>query len=343
MTAFSMSLLRGSRVVTYVLLLSALAGAALAQGSRQTIADPASQAADPSRIISIGGDITEILYAIGAETKIVAVDATSQFPPEALQQKANVGYMRALSAEGVLSVGASLIIASDRAGPPEVVSALKSSPVAYVEIVENFSPQGIANKTRHVSRVVGLEAAGNELAARMERDFQALAKQRGLIKRPLRALFVLNVANGRATVGGRNTSADAMLKLAGAENAASSINGFKPMSDEAMAEIRPEAIVLMHNSSSGHDAEQLMTMRGASASPAVREKRIIRMDGLYLLGFGPRAAAAAHDLMRALYPDLPLKRAELGKYCDCPSCTRQQWRWIATGSGGALSPYPLWH
>ncbi|MGJ0533075.1 hypothetical protein HUN39_15415 [Methylocystis sp. FS] len=58
----------------------------------------------PNRIVAIGGAVTEILYALGQQNRIAAIDATSQFPPEALKKKPNVGYFRALSAEGVLSI-----------------------------------------------------------------------------------------------------------------------------------------------------------------------------------------------------------------------------------------------
>ena len=72
------------------------------------------------RVLSIGGDITEILYALGKQDAIVAVDATSQYPDSALKDKKNVGYMRALSTEGVLSINPTLIFASEGAGPPPV-------------------------------------------------------------------------------------------------------------------------------------------------------------------------------------------------------------------------------
>jgi iron complex transport system substrate-binding protein len=269
---------------------------------------------DSSKIISIGGDITEILYAIGAEKRIVAVDSTSQFPPRALKEKKDIGYLRALSTEGVLSVDASLIIASDRTGPPEVVKALKASPVPYFEIREEYTRAGLAGKVRTVSRVVGLESAGENLATQIERDFAALDKLRASITKPVRALFVLTVANGRATVGGADTSADAILKLAGAVNAAASVPGFKPLSDEALVELQPDAIVTMRRTNSGaHDVDQLTNMKGMSATPAVANNRIITMDGLYMLGFGPRTAAAALELMQGFYPDLASARIELGK------------------------------
>ena len=264
---------------------------------------PPSNATAASRIIAIGGDITEILYAIGADTRVIAVDATSQFPPEALKEKKNIGYMRALSTEGVLSVNGDLIIASDRTGPPEVVKALKTAPVKYIEIADDFSPASVANKAREVARAAGFDAAGDKLASRIERDFATLAELRKQIGKPARVLFVLNVVNGRVMVGGSHSSADAILKLAGAENAAAAVNGYKPVSDEALVEIRPDAIVSMSRSGN-HDTAQITSIKGLSASPAVKNKRIIQMDGLYLLGFGPRAPAAALDLMRRLYPQL---------------------------------------
>lgn len=288
------------RVIGALVLLAA-ASPATAQNESRSAAPSKTTAA--SRIIAIGGDITEVLYTIGAEKRVIAVDATSQFPADALKEKKNIGYMRALSTEGVLSVNGDLIIASDRSGPPEVVKALKSAPVDYIEIVDDFSPTGVANKARQIARAVGLDVAGESLATRIEGDFAKLAKLRKQIDKPARVLFVLNVVNGRVMVGGSHSSADAILKLAGAENTAAAVNGYKPISDEALVEIRPDAIVSMSRAGN-HDTGQIASIKGLSASPAVRDKRIIQMDGLYLLGFGPRAPAAALDLMRKLYPQL---------------------------------------
>jgi iron complex transport system substrate-binding protein len=259
-----------------------------------------------SRIVSIGGDVTEILYALGAGGRIVAVDSTSQFPPEALREKKSVGYMRALSSEGVLSVNPSLILASESAGPPEVVGTLKAARVPYVEVPDRHSPKGVAGKVRLIAKAIGAEAAGDRIAAQIDAEFAALARDRARIKKPLRAMFVLSVQNGRAIVGGKTTSADAILALAGAENAAASVTGFKPLPDEAIVALAPEVIVAMRRAGDNgatHDAAQAFALKGVQATPAGASKRLVMMDGLYLLGFGPRAPAAARDLMRALYPD----------------------------------------
>ena len=264
------------------------------------------QIADASRILAVGGDITEIIYALGADARLVGVDATSQFPPTALQEKANVGYMRALSTEGVISVGATLIIASERAGPPEVVKALKTTSVPYVEVPDQYSPQGIAAKVRLVARAVGAEAEGEKVVSQLEQDFKALADGARRIKRPVRAIFVLGVQNGRVNVAGQGTAANAILELAGAKNVADAMSGYKPLTDEAMIELAPEVILNMRRSSDkdNHDTSQLLEMKGVQSTPAGAAKRVITMDALYLLGFGPRAPHAARDLMRQIYPDL---------------------------------------
>lgn len=253
--------------------------------------------------------MTEILYALKADAKIAAVDSTSQFPVQALNEKPNVGYMRALSAEGVLPANPTVIVASKDAGPPDVVKALKASAVPYVEVPDDRTPEGAAAKVRFIASLVGAESAGEALAKSVEQDFAALAQDRAKITKPVRAVFVLTVQNGRATVAGGHTSADAVIKLAGAENAAGGIEGYKPLVEEAATELAPDAIVTMRHSSSTFTSDQMLSVKGLQASPAGQNKRVIEMDGLYLLSFGPRSAHAARDLMAALYPGLTERRA----------------------------------
>ncbi|HET6322217.1 MAG TPA: ABC transporter substrate-binding protein [Hyphomicrobium sp.] len=289
-----------------------LAAGAIEARAEQTIVDAGGREVkitDTSRILSIGGDVTEILYALHVDDQIIAVDSTSQFPGDALSKKENVGYLRALSAEGVLSTNPTLIIAAGDAGPPPVVAVLKSSSIPYIQVPDDKTPEGVAAKIRFIAKVVGREAAGETLAKDVDRDFALLAEQRAKIKSPKRALFVLSVQNGRATIGGANTSADAMLKLAGAENAAAGATGYKPMADEAGVDLVPDAIVTMQGGPSGPPTDGIMTVKALAQSPAIKNRRIIEMNGLYLLGFGPRCARAARELMVALYPELALKRA----------------------------------
>ena len=126
------------------------AAGTICAAAEKTITDASGRSiklSDTSRILSIGGDITEILYALKADGKIIAVDLTSLFPAEALQQKPDVGYLRALSAEGVLSTNPTLIIAAKDAGPPPVVAVLKASAIPYLEVPDDQTPEGVAAKS----------------------------------------------------------------------------------------------------------------------------------------------------------------------------------------------------
>jgi iron complex transport system substrate-binding protein len=260
-------------------------------------------AIDTTRIVSVGGDVTEILYALGKSDRIVAIDTTSQYPTDAAATKKSVGYMRALSTEGVLSTSPSAIIATNGAGPPDVVAALKSSSVPYVTVSFDDTPEGVQKKVGFIAETVGAKSEGEELNRRIAAQFEALSRDKAKITKPVRALFILAMQGGRAMVGGRGTGADAIFRLAGADNAAADLEGYKPLSDEAALTMAPDVIMVMKNNGSNHAAD-IKTMRGLGDTPAARSGRIIEVDGSYILQFGPRAAAAAGDLMHDFYPDL---------------------------------------
>ncbi|MEO8651815.1 MAG: ABC transporter substrate-binding protein [Hyphomicrobiaceae bacterium] len=270
------------------------------------IAGAPARADEPSRILSAGGAITEVLYELGVQDRIVAVDSTSNFPPEALKTHKNVGYFRTLSTEGVLSMAPDLIIASDKAGPPEVVRALKSSGIEYFEVNDDPNPEALVARVKAIADKVGKAESGADLVRRIEKGFAELAAARARLKRTPSALFVLSLQGGRATIGGTDTTADAMLTLAGAKNAASSLKGFKPISEESIIAMDPEAIVIMSRSSGHGVGSEVLKLPGVAATRAGRDRRVIEMDGLYLMGFGPRAPAAATDLMNALQTPAPV-------------------------------------
>lgn len=270
-------------------------------------------AQNPDKIVVAGGVITEVLYALGLQERIVGVDSTSQFPPEALKDKPNIGYVRALSAEGVLSLKPSLVMLIDGAGPPDAVSLLTESGMRIARIADGLTPEGVATKIDAIGAAVGAGEPARRLAAQTAARFEELAGLRAKLATKKRVLFVLSLQNGRALVGGRNSSADAIIALAGGLNVASAIEGYKPMTEEAIAAAAPDMVLMMRNSSAHNTTpEELFAMPAFAQTPAAATKRLVHMDGLYLLGFGPRTPMAARDLMAAIYPEAaipPLKTA----------------------------------
>lgn len=263
--------------------------------------------ADSSRIVSIGGAVTEILYALGLGGRIVAIDQTSTYPGEAAK-KPNVGYVRALSPEGVLSLSPSLVIAVEESGPPAAIEVLRNARVPLVLVPQAHDEGGVLKKIRLVAEAAGMKVEGEALARTVQEDFGALAGLRAAIRNRRKAAFVLALGQGSPIVGGNHTSVSAIFTLAGVDNAFATVEGFKPAADEAMIAAQPDAVVMMAERNHAMTAETVFAMPAFAATPAAREKKIISLPGLYLLGFGPRTAHAARDLAAALYPELQLAK-----------------------------------
>ena len=305
---------RLGREIVAAAVISLLAMGGLAGSlERLTVVAPA-QAQAAERIVAAGGVVTEVLYALGQQDKVVGVDTTSQWPPEALKDKKSVGYVRALSAEGVLSLKPSQVIAVEGAGPPDALALLKESGTPITMIPEALSPEAVVSKIAAIGKAAGVAEPAQQLAAAVKRRFDELDKLRSGLPRQKRVLFVLSLQNGRTLVGGRATTADAIIALAGGINAAGAVEGFKPMTDEAIITAAPDVVLMMRHSSA-HNAgpDELFAMPAFSETPAAKQKSLIRMDGLYLLGFGPRTPNAALSVIAALYSQAKVAQLSAAK------------------------------
>jgi iron complex transport system substrate-binding protein len=257
--------------------------------------------ADPSRILVIGGTAAEIVAALGQSDRLVARDATTTFPPE-LMALPDVGYMRALSPEGVLSTAPDLILAEAGAGPVEAVEVIKASGIPYVTVPESFGPDAVSEKIKVVGAALGQSDAAATLAAKVETGLAEARAKAAEVSAKKRVLFVLTLQGGRVTVGGDDTAAEAIIELAGGVNAAEGVSGYKTMTDEAILAAAPDVILMMERAGAmAAKPEDLKVNPALAATPAGRAGTIVRMDGLKLLGFGPRTPEAAQDLRRALY------------------------------------------
>ena len=279
----------------------------MAQGEPIVVRDAAGQQVtinDNSRIVSIGGAITEILYALGLEQRVVAIDSTSFHPPQALREKPNVGYMRALSPEGVLGLNPSLILATEDAGPKEALTVLRAAGIPFVLVPDKYNGKSIIEKIEIVSTAAGSPEHGACLAKAVTADLDALAEIRAHVEHPLKTAFLLSFVNDRAMVAGRATAADGIITLAGATNAINEYEGYKPINDEAIIAAQPDFVLAMRRDSHPLDARTVFAHPGFALTPAAKRQGFVAMNALYLLGFGPRTALAARDLAATLYPAL---------------------------------------
>ncbi|SCW68168.1 iron complex transport system substrate-binding protein [Rhizobium mongolense subsp. loessense] len=286
-----------------VMALPLLPAATAENGFIQAVQAEEPKKINTSRLVAVGGDVTEIVYALGEESRLIARDSTSTYP-EAAMKLPDVGYMRALSPEGILAVNPTAIIAVEGSGPPEALTVLKNASVPFETVPSTYDREGILTKIDKIGALLAVPDKARALETKVGADLDAAIADAG--KRPeaerKRVLFILSTQGGKIMASGTETAADGIIKLAGAINAVGSFSGYKPVTDEAIVEARPD-VILMMNRQGGHAAanDDLFKQPALALTPAAQKKAVIRMDGLHLLGFGPRTAGAVRELNAAIY------------------------------------------
>ena len=254
------------------------------------------------RIVSIGGPVTEIVYALGAGGDVVGVDTSSTYP-ETATRLPQVGYQRRLSAEGVLSLQPDVVLATSDAGPPEALEQLKAV-VEVVEIPAVYTIAGAEAKIRLIAQTLGREAQGEQLVATLHRDLVAAQAVLDKVRTRPRVLFLYARGLGTLYVSGTGTAADAMIRLAGGANAVTEYEDFKPFTSEAVVAAAPEVLLMLGRGlDSLGGVHGLLKLPGIALTEAARQERIVAMDDLYLSSFGPRLGAAIKDLAIFLHSD----------------------------------------
>lgn len=282
--------------------------AALLLGAAGQPVGPAA-AEPPGRIVVAGGALTEIVYALGLQERIVGVDATGLFPPAAASHP-QIGYYRQLAAEGILSLAPDLLLASDDAGPPATLVQVEGAGVPVVVVDAPPGAAGVLAAIRRVGAALEAEPQADAMAEAVAADFAAVeaaveAAGARVAERPKLA-FVMGFNNGAPMVAGAGSVADVVLDLAGAANAFAGIEGYKMASTEAVAASAPDWIVVAeHAVASMGGLEAIAALPAFAPVEAAAEGRIVAFDALYLIGMGPRTPFALRDLAARIHPDWP--------------------------------------
>jgi iron complex transport system substrate-binding protein len=259
------------------------------------------------RIITIGGALTEIVYALGAEKQLVGSDTTSYYPPAA-EALPKVGYQRALSAEGILSLQPDAILLTEEAGPPAVLQQIESAGVELLTLKAGRSLEDVTQNIAALGKALQRQEEAAKLIETLQADAQKLqaatqhfkedAKQGATPRK--KVLFILQHGGGAPMVAGAATAADSIITLSGAENAVQDYEGYKPLTPEAAVALKPEVILTTTQGLTQAGGEEgLLQSPGLALTPAAKHGHIIAMDSLLLLGFGPRTVQAAWQLHKA--------------------------------------------
>jgi len=266
-------------------------GIVLCMGASVTVAE---------RVICLGGSVTETVWHIGAEEQVVAVDASSTYPPQAAALP-RVGYYRTLSTEGLLSLNPDLVLASEDAGPPEVITHLERAGVRVVRVTGEATAEGTIKRIQDIGEALGRVEESRQAAGRIAR---AMEMQPPSPESPVRVLFIFAHGAGTLNVAGTHTAADEIIALAGGRNAVTAYRGYRPLTAEALVLAEPDVVLITEDGLQRIGGEKTVwnQIPGLAATPAGRAQRLIAMDTQLLLGFGPRLPLAVETLREALYP-----------------------------------------
>ena len=280
---------------------SASAAGWMALGLDALAQQPTAKSAGAVRLISIGGALTEIVYLLKANTELVGVDTTSIYPAAATRLP-NVGYARSLSAEGILALRPTQVLATEDAGPPMVLKQINDAGISLTILPSGHQLKDVIDRVSAIGKLVhktdAAEALENQLRLEWKNTQERIAQSK---YKNIRALFILSQNPSQLMVGGTKTSADAMITYAGARNAIAGFSGFKPLTPEAVIAANPDIILLTDQGMKAVGGiSGVLRFPGINQTRAGKERKVISLEAMYLLGFGPRMPLAVAELNQLL-------------------------------------------
>lgn len=262
----------------------------------------AAQAEGQAKTLAVAdGSLTEIVYALGAQDRLLAVDSSSTYP-EAATRLPDIGYMRQLSAEGVLSVMPHLLLTTTSAGPAPVLDKIRQAGVEVVVVDNIYTVEGLAAKIRSVAGYLGKEAAGKALQQQIDSQLvplQAAIDGTLAVQGKPSVLFFMGMQGNQLMAAGGGTQADAMINILHGTNLLAAQASYKPLAQEALLALDPDVIVV---ASDLRTADPEAVKAQFQRTRAYRNGRILLADMTMLLGFGPRLPEALKLMAGVMYP-----------------------------------------
>lgn len=251
------------------------------------------------RIITLGGAMTEIAFALGAGDEVVGVDLTSSYPA-AVEELTRVGMFRSIGAEGILSLTPTVVLGVEGVGPDNAVSQVRAAGIDVQVFEDPRDFEGARQRIEKVAEVLGRKDQAESVIAAMRTDYERAREIAASSSVQPRVLFLYARGANTLLVGGKNTSADSMIELAGGVNAVD-FDGFKPLSPEGLIAAQPDVLLMAEKGVESLGVEELWKLNGLEQTPAGRERRLITIDDAKLLGLGPRFGSALVEVATQLH------------------------------------------
>jgi iron complex transport system substrate-binding protein len=273
-----------------------------------TIALPAcgrEQSGASERVVGVSKQINEFIYAIGAQGVLVARDLTSVYPPE-IRSLPSVGYHRALSAEGIISMKPTLFLTDGNVGPDAVVDQLEKVGIPVLTLNPGSTEDSAQMLLTELGRRFQRQQAADSVLADWKRAMSETAadslRWRSDPKPRVLLMHFGQVINNYLAVN-RGSPADAMIRDAGGINAIDSIGGMTRLSPELIAKARPDIIVATDVGFDRLGAAKFAALPGVALTPAGTNRRVYRIDESEIIYFGPRSPATVRKLAQWFHPE----------------------------------------
>lgn len=265
---------------------------------------------DTTRIVSLNGDLTEIIFELGLGDHVVGVDVTTTYPAEAAalnDQGQTVGFAQQLTAEAVLRLEPTLVIGDTQVAPPEAIDQLRGAGVPVVILETRTTLEDVETKINEVAEILGVPEAGETLAQRVMGEIDAARELAASDDSDPLVAFVYVRGPQVVFLFGGGTATQAMIEGAGAIDAglAAGVFGPAPLTPEALVAAAPEVIVLPD---AGLEAlggiDTFLELPGVAETPAAQNDAFLAYDEAYFFNLGPRAGQALDEFVRDLYPGI---------------------------------------
>ena len=261
------------------------------------------------RVVVISPIYNEIIWALGAQDKVVGVDLSSTYPPE-IQKVTTVGYHRALSAEGILSLHPTVILSDDNnMGPPQVVEQITQLNIPIKSFdSKNNSIDGTKALIREIGAFFNKQDKAEELCRHLD---QQLAAAQESVKQFTDHPKVAIIHFGRASniymvvgrTGGEGGASGQMIQMAGGEPALQKDGMERMASPEVIAQANPDVILV---TSYGYDHaggtnDAIKQLPGVETSNAAKNNKIYRIEEGEVMYFGPRTGDNLAKLAKLIH------------------------------------------
>ena len=259
--------------------------------------------AEPRKIVSLTPAATEILFALGAGSRVVAGTAFDDYPPAAVALP-DVATFTSVDVEKIVGMEADLVIAGGNSfNPPEAIKQLRTLGVPVVVV---YAPNlaGVLADVKLIGAATGLADQADAMAATMQSGFDAVGAATAGLAKP-KTFYELDTSTGPIYTVADGSAYVEMITLAGGTPITTGSTTDFSIPLEKLIAADPD-LILLGDAAYGVTADQVKARPGWNVMTAVKAGAIRPVDDIIITRPGPRLVQGLRSLALAIHPDLVL-------------------------------------